>query len=537
MSTLGLLVQHRLRRDRVQIPIWILSIAALVFLAAVGLHDTFGSLAERTVLVRLATANPAIMLLRGPPQGTDLDAILIFTLMSFLGVLAGLMNTFLAVRHLRAEEESGRAALVSATPAARIKPPISTLVYGLGVNLALFAAVGGCFVAAGQDLFGSLVTGLALAAVGVTFLAVGAVASEVMPSARAANGIGVGAVLLSYLLRGLGDAFGTVSDDGLYVTSAWPSWLSPIGWAQQTSPFTGNTLTPLLPSVVVAVALVVSAALIVSRRDSGASVLATGAGRSEARSALSSSLGLAWRLQWPSIVAWCLAGALFGVFGGSLSTAVNQEVIGASPIADELGRLGGGGSLAEAFVSVIFTVVGVVAAGSGIQAIVRLRQEEALGTGNLMLATPQSRRAWLAGYLVVGTVAIVAVLMVGALASVISALLIGAPESVGISVEAATAQLPAAFLFLAGIALVWALLPRFTAAIGWAALTAAVFLGIFGQLIGLPDWTADLSPFTHNPLPAGDDTDWSGGVAMAGLAIVAGVAASILFLRRDVESG
>jgi ABC-2 type transport system permease protein len=537
MSPLGLLVRHRLRRDRVQIPIWIVSIAGLVFLAAVGLQDTFGSLAERTVLVRLATANPAIMLLRGPPQGTDLDAILIFTVFSFLAVLAGLMNTFLAVRHLRAEEESGRAALVSATPAARVSPPISTLVYGLGVNLVLFVAVSGCFLAAGQDLSGSVVTGLALAAVGATFLAVGAVASEAMPSARAANGVGVGAVLLAYLLRGLGDAFGTVSADGLRVTSAWPSWLSPIGWAQQTHPFTGNTITPLLLNVAVTAVLVGSAALIVSRRDSGESVLASGTGKAQARPALSGPLGLAWRLQWPSIVAWCLAGALFGVFGGSLATAVNEATIGASPIADELDRLGGGGSLAEAFVAVIFTVVGVVAAGSGIQAIVRLRQEEALGTGNLMLATPRSRQVWLAGYLAVGGAAIVTVLAAGAAASVISALLVGAPESVDISVEAAIAQLPAAFLFLAGVALVWALVPRLTAAVGWAALIAAVFLGIFGQSIGLPDWTADLSPFAHSPTPAGADTDWSGGIVMAVLAVIAGLAASMLFLRRDVDSG
>ena len=536
MSTVALLVRHRLRRDRVQVPVWIVSIAALVFLAAVGLQDTFGSLAERTVLVRLATANPAIMLLRGPPQGTDLDAILIFTLFSFLGILAGLMNTFLAVRHLRAEEESGRAALVSATPAARVAPPVSTLVYGVGVNVVLFVAVSGCFIAAGQDIPGSLVTGLALAAVGVTFLGVGAVASEVMPSARAANGVGVGAVLLAYLLRGLGDAFGDVSADGLSVQTAWPSWLSPIGWAQQTHPFTGNTLTPLLINVAVAAALVGAAALIVSRRDSGASVLATGLGRPEARPALASPLGLAWRLQWPSIAAWSLAGALFGVFGGALATAVNEAALGNSPIADELGRLGGGTSLGEAFVSVIFTVIGVVAAGSGIQAVVRLRQEEALGTGNLMLATPMDRQRWLASYLAVGGIAVVTVLAAGAAASVIAALAVGAPESVDFTVLAAAAQVPAAALFLAGVALVWALVPRLTAAIGWAALTAAVFLAIFGPLIGLPDWTADLSPFTHSPEPAGADTDWGGGIVMAALALVAAAAASVLFLRRDVES-
>ena len=245
MTTLALLIRHRMRRDRIQIPIWLASIATLVLFAGLGLQETFGSLEERTLLIRLAAANPSILFLRGTPQGTDVDAVLIFTILAFVGVLVGLMNTFLAVRHLRAEEESGRADLVSSTPAARVFPPLATLVYGLLVNAALAITVTGSLLIAGQAVAGSIVTGVALAAVGVVFLTVGGVASELMPSGRAANGVAVGAVLVAYLLRGIADAFGTVSADGLTVQSAWPSWLSPIGWAQQTHPFTGNNPAPL----------------------------------------------------------------------------------------------------------------------------------------------------------------------------------------------------------------------------------------------------------------------------------------------------
>jgi ABC-2 type transport system permease protein len=165
---------------------------------------------------------------------------------------------------------------------------------------------------------------------------------------------------------------------------------------------------------------------------------------------------------------------------------------------------------------------------------VRLRQEEALGTGPLLLATPLARLRWIGSYLAIGGLAIVTVLVVGAVASVIAALLVGALESIEGSVLAAAAQLPAAFLFLAGVALAWAFVPRLTAGIGWGALGLAVFLGIFGQLVGLPEWTADLSPFSHSPVPLGSDTDWGGGIAMAALAFFAGLAASVFFRRRDV---
>ena len=539
MSTLGTLVRHRMRRDRIQIPVWLASVSALVLFSALALQDTFGSLEERTLLVRLAAANPSIMFIRGVPQGTDADAVLIFTILAFIGVLVGLMNTFLAVRHLRAEEESRRAELVAATPAARSFPPLATLVYGLLVNLTLAVAVAGCLLIAGQELAGSIVTGLSLCGVGVVFLTVGGVASELMPSARAANGVAVGAVLLAYLLRGIADAFGTVSADGLYVESGWLSWLSPIGWAQQTHPFTENNLAPLLLHVAVAAVLVGSALLIMARRDTGDSVLASSGGRATASRALSGPFGLAWRLQWPSIIAWCAGGAAFGIFGGSLGTAIASSDLGDSPIADQLARLSrGGDTLTEAFISVIFTIVGIVAAGSAIQAVVRLRQEESLVGGQLVLATPISRFRWAGGYVAVGAIAILLVLTAGAVASVLAALAVGAPEeSIEDSVLAALAQLPAALLFLCAVSLVWSLIPRLTSGIGWGLLALAVFLGVFGSLVGLPEWTAELSPFSHTPVPSGEDPDWSGGIVMLGLALVAGAAAMFLFRRRDVAVG
>ncbi len=538
MSTLAILVRHRMRRDRIQTPVWLASIAALILFSALALQDTFGGVAERTVLVRLAAANPAIMFIRGVPQGTGAAAVLIFTVLAFLGVMVGLMNTFLAVRHLRAEEESGRADLVASTPAARVLPALATLVYGLLVNAVLAIAVAGCLILAGQDASGSFVTGLALAAIGVVFLTVGGVASELMPSARAANGLAVGAVLVTYLLRGIADAFGAVSADGLSVESAWPAWLSPIGWAQKTRPFTEDNLAPLLLNLATASLLVGIAVLVMARRDTGASVLATSSGRMAALPTLAGPFGLAWRLQWPSIVAWCVGAAAFGVFGGSLGTAVATSDIADSPIADQLARLSrGGDTLTEAFISVIFTIVGIVAAGCAIQAIVRMRQEESHVGGELVLATPVSRYSWAGAYIGIGAIAIVLVLTTGATASVLAALAVGAPEeSIEDSVLAALAQLPAALLFLAVVALVWSVVPRLTAGLGWGLLVLSVFLGIFGALVGLPDWTADLSPFSHTPVPSGADTDWGGGIVMAVLALVAGAAAFVLFRRRDVES-
>lgn len=537
MSTLTILVRHRMRRDRIQVPIWLASLTALLLFSALALQGTFGGLEERTLLVQLAVANPAVMFIRGVPQGTDAAAVLIFTVLAFLGVLVALMNTFLAVRHLRAEEESGRADLVAATPAARVFPALATLLYGLVVNAMLALAATGSLIIAGQEAAGSFVTGLALASVGVVFLIVGAVASELMPSGRAANGLAVGVALLAYLLRGIADAFGTVSTDGLNVDSAWLAWLSPIGWAQQTRPFTENDLSPLLLSLATTLLLVGVVALSRSRRDTGASALASTTGRATARPSLAGPFGLAWRLQWPSILAWCVGAAAFGVLGGSLGTAVASSDLAASPLGDRIASLSrGGDTLTEAFIAIIFTLIGIIAAGCAIQAIVRMRQEESHAGGELVLATPISRYSWAGAYLGVGVLAVVLVLAAGATASVLASLAVGAPQdSIEDSVLAALAQLPAALLILAAVAFLWSLVPRLSAGLSWGLLALSAFLGLFGALVGLPDWTADLSPFSHSPVPSGADTDWSGGIVMVALAVPTGAAALLLFRRRDLE--
>jgi ABC-2 type transport system permease protein len=531
------LLRHRARRDRIQVLIWLIAIGALVFFAATALEENFGDEGQRIALLRLATANPAILLLRGPPQGADFDALFIFTIFAFLGLLAGLISTFLAVRHSRADEETGRAELIAATPISRLSPLSATILWGVLVNLLLAIVVSGCCLAAGMDASGSWLTGFALGAIGVSFLAVGLVSSELLLTSRAANGIAAGIVLLAYLARGVGDAFGTVSDDGLVVESAWPSWLSPIGWGLATHPFSANNAAPLLLNVGLAVVLTASACALHVTRDSGASVFGAGVGRANARRSLSGSLGLAWRLHWPAVIGWALGAALLGAFGGALGT-IAGESDAANPIAEQLRRLSAEGqSLNQAFLSVIFTVIGILAAGCAVQAVIRARQEEAVTTAELVLATPVRRVRWLVDYLVVGGIAVGVVLAASALTAALSAAAVGADDNAaGDALASALAQLPAALLYLGLVALVFVLLPRLTAPLGWALLTAGAFLGLFGRLVGLPEWAENVSPFSHTPVALGSNPDWTGGFVMLGLALLAGVAASALLERRDIAA-
>jgi ABC-2 type transport system permease protein len=538
MSTLGALVRQRARRDRLQIAVWAVSTGLLALTAATGVARTYGDDAEREGIMRLAVANPSILLLRGLPQGAELPAFVFFQIFTYLALMCAFMAGFLAVRHSRAEEESGRAELVAATRAARALPTVATVIHGVAASVALGVAVALGFVAGGLPVAGALVSGAATTTVGVAFLGVGLLAAQLARTSRGANSIGAAAIGLAFLLRGVGDALGTPSDDRLSMTSAWPSWLSPIGWAQHTGAFTANDLAPLLLCLALAAVCIAAVFAVQASRDSGASLLPERAGRRAAAPWLSGSFALGWRLQWPSILGWTLGGAATGLLAGSLAGVVVEAARTNPELAATLRSIvpDADASVAQVLISAMFAIAGVVAAGCAIQTVIRLRQEETGGTAEPLLAARLGRVRWLADYLLLGVVAICLVLLGAALASAAGVLASGDdPARIADSFAAAAAQLPAALVYLGVLALVFVALPRATSGLGWALLAAGSFLGIFGALVGAPQWLRDVSPFSHTPVAVGTSTDWSGGAWLAAVAAAAASVALLLMRRRELR--
>ncbi|MCS5732331.1 ABC transporter permease [Herbiconiux daphne] len=537
LALLPALLRQRLRRDRWQLAFWILGTALLALFAAVAVADSYADETERNQILALAISSPAILILRGLPQGGGLDAFVFFEIFTYLALLAALMSTFLAVRHSRGEEESGRAELIASTPAARSLPTVATLVHGVLANLVLGAAVFAGLALGGMAVDGSLVTGAATAAVGIAFVAVGLLAAQFLRTSRGANGLSVALVGTAFLLRGIGDALGTPTGP-LELQSAWPSWLSPIGWAQHTGAYTSNTLVPLLLDLALAAVCVTVVFVLQAHRDSGASLVAERRGRTDAAAALSGSFGLAWRLQRGAIVAWAAGGAAFGLLAGTLASLVEQAASQDAAVADSLQSVAGaGGSMTETLIAALFSFVGVLAAACATQAVIRLRQEESAGTAELLLSTPLSRVRWLVDYLALGVAAIAIVLVVAAAAATAGLLSAGEDVSlVGQSFATAAAQLPAALSYLGLLALLFVLMPKATVAVGWAFVAFGVVVGNFGGLLGLPDGVRDLSPFTHTPVVSAAEPDWGGGAWLMGVAVVAGAASVVLMRHRELNT-
>lgn len=196
--------------------------------------------------------------------------------------------------------------------------------------------------------------------------------------------------------------------------------------------------------------------------------------------------------------------------------------------------LGGKASLTDAFITAELGFMGIFAAAYGIQAALRLRQEEESLHVEPLLATAVGRLRWAGSHIVVTVLGATALLVLAGLAAGGAlAVQTGAGEYVARVLAGALVQIPATLVFVSLVVALFGFAPRF-AFLAWVALIATVVAGELGALLELPDIVMDLSPFSHVPkIPAQAFTLtpllWLGGAVV--LLIAAGLAG---FRRRDV---
>ena len=531
------LLRQRLRRDWLQLALWIVGAVLLAYAGYVGVTESYSTIADRQEVLAAVAANPVILMFRGLPSGTSVGAFLVFEDLPWLAMLAALMSTFLAVRHTRGDEEAGRSELVAATPAARTLPLLATITHGLGANLVMAALIAVSLIGAGMDAAGSGLLGAASGATGIAFLGIGLVAAQLMRTSRGANSLTVWLLVSTFLIRGIGNLAGTPSDDLSRIDSAWPVWLSPFGWAEQIRPFDENAPWPLILGLAFGLVLAAVATVLQSARDLGASFIAQRAGRAAARAALSSPHALVWRLTWGSIVGWVIGGALTGVLATTLGGAAGQ-IAGKNPaVAQILERIARAGDLDEAMITVFFTMLGILAACAGVQTIIRARQEEAHGTAEPVLAAAVGRVRWFADYTIVATIAAALVVAAAMTAAYAGLAANGSPsELFRVVTVTGLGQFVAASVFTAVTALVFALAPRATLGVGWALVGVAAVLGMFGPLMGMPDWLTNVSPIAVTPVVSHGDVDLRGLWWLLMAVVGAGAAALALMRRRELAS-
>ncbi|WP_373862856.1 ABC transporter permease, partial [Nocardia amamiensis] len=337
--------------------------------------------------------------------------------------------------------------------------------------------------------------------------------------------VAFGALGAAFALRAVGDAGNGVL-----------SWFSPIGWCLQIRPYAEERWWVLIPLGAVAVLATAAAYVLLGNRDTGSGLIAELPGPSTASAGLSGPLGLAWRLQRGTLVAWTIGFALYGLLIGGAVNSVGDMLDGSEAVRDMVTRMGGSQELQESFITYAITMLAAAAAAYSISAALRLHDEESSTRVESTLSGAVGRARYALshiGFALLGPAA--ALLVAGAAIGVVYGASDGdlgarVPQSIG----AAAVQLPAVWV-VTGIAVaLYGVVPRF-APVAWAVLSAMVVVFFVGSLDGLPQWTVDLVPFVHPPKLPGAEFQakpvlWLLGIAAALLAV--GIAA---FRRRDLH--
>jgi ABC-2 type transport system permease protein len=530
------LLRLALRRDRVVLTVWVGALAGLAVISVASIAGLYPTAAEREAAAAFAAANRLARAFDGPASGTSIGALTMTETFAVLAVLAALMSIQAVTRHTRQDEETGRAELLgSAIVGHHARLAAALLLTGIA-NLVLAAATTLALLAQGLPVEGSLAAGAALGAVGLTFGTIAAIAAQATESQRTANGL-AGIILgLAFLLRAIGDAAGEVAGSGVELVSAWPSWLSPIGWGQQVRPFGGDhwsifALFGALAATSVAVAFVLNA-----RRDIDGALLATRPGRPGAEGRLSTPFRLAWRLQRGTLAAWMIGLVVLASAFGTMGDGA-EELVGLSDeLAAAFAQLATDGTLLDAYFAFIMGMVGIATAGFTVQSLLRARAEEASGHLETVLATAVSRHRWLTANAVLALIGTTAILALTGLSAGLTYGLATGEFATGFAsfAGAAAVQLPAALVLGAFVIAVFGVLPSAAVGLGWAALAGSLVLGQLGTLLDLPQGVMNLSPFTHVPAVPAEAFSATPLLALLAAAIALAATGYAGFRRRDV---
>jgi ABC-2 type transport system permease protein len=519
----GTLVRFMLRRERRSLPWWLLGITALVYYQSVGSQSVYDTPEKLASLRELMGGNAAVVAMGGPTELLEnIGGEVVFEIFAFASIVVCLMNMFLVGRHTRADEEAGRAELIRSARVGRSAPLLAALsvagLANLGVGILVFVAT----VGTGLPVDGSAVFAAGMTAVGLTFAAVTAVAAQAFENHRAVYGAVGAAIGGAFLLRAAGD-----------VGNGVLSWFSPIGWGQQTLPYVANRWWPLLLPLAATVALAGLAVLLLAHRDFGAGLIASRLGPANASPALSTPVGLAWRLQRGSLIGWAVGLFVLGAAYGSFADSMEQFVADNPDLAAFLP--GGAAGILNAYLAFTMLFNALMTAAYGVSAALRARAEEAAGRAEPILATRTSKWAWLGSHVTVALVGSAVVLVAAGLGEGLAyGMTIDDLGQIPRLMGVALVYLPATWVLVAIAVLGFGWLPRAAYAVAWAAFGFCALVAIFADVFKFPAWLQNISPFAHTPQAPVEDVTITPMLGFAVVVVALAAAGFVGFRRRDV---
>jgi ABC-2 type transport system permease protein len=486
----GLLTRLALRRDRVVATVSIAGLVLVCYASAAATSGLYPDEASRVRAAEAINAGPAIVALYGPILDVRSEGELAMTKMTVLyAVLVATLFAVLVRRHTRVEEESGRTELVGAGAVGRSAPLAAAALEAVLLAAALGVLVAAGNTAAGLDPVGSVAFGTIWAGSALVAAGIAAVAAQLSASARTCGAWAAGALGALYVMRAVGDS-----------GPSWLSWLTPFGWNTQARAYADVRWWVLLSYPALAAVLLGAAVALRKRRDLGSGVVAARPGPERGSWRLTDAITLAIQVHGPALLVWTVAVSILGVAFG--------------------------------LVAAVLSTVAVVISYFAVAVVARAGSDEGAGRTELVLSTATSRSRWLAATLLVALLGASWLLLVTGVGLEIGYSAASGP-GIGDLVIAALAWAPAVWVVTGLAVLGFAVRPGWTE-LGWAWPLLFLVVTLLAELLELPPWVDDVSPYSHVPQLPAATWDWG---AEGGLLAVAAALLGVAWWRfreRDI---
>jgi len=520
------LTRFTLRKERVFIIAWIGLLLLIAGIMLTAFENQFT--AEELQGLLIMKDNPAHVALQGPFFAVDNFQVGHFYAVEmhlFTLIAVSIFNIFLVMQNTRGDEEKGRYEVLRSLPIGRLSAFHAVMITAVIVNILLAVSHGillSVLGISGITRAGAFTYGASLAATGIFFAALSGLLSQFSHAARSVTGYAFLALIASYLLRAVGD-----------VTSETLSLLSPLGLPLRAEAFVSNRLWPLFLMLVLAFFLFGLAYLLNARRDIGQGLLPERQGQNYASPFLRTPFGLSWRQYRNTVLSWAII--LFG-FGAALGGILRdaEHFAGENGAFQMLMPTAADFSAVELFTMFLNVGFAIVCIAPVLILIFKVLREEREGRAEPILSRAISRPYYLMSFIIL---AFASSLLMPFVTTVglwsVSSFMMETPLAFGSLVYSMMVYVPALWLMLGLGIFVVGVFPK-AVVFCWMYFTYIFVIGFFGELLHMPQWAMNLSPFYHIPqLPLE-----SMRVLPLAILTVAAVALSmcglVFYRRRDV---
>ena len=365
-----------------------------------GIVAAFPNVAERAKIIHGLANNAALSIFYGDKSANIIspDGYMVYRIMPILVLVGAIWMLGVTTKMLRGQEDSGRWELLLSGQSAARSATLKTLLGIAGAISVALLLIALLLAAAGHSgkftltLGGSFYYALALIFGAVLAVAIGALTSQLAATRRYAMLYGASVIILFFMLRSLGNTVDSL---------AWIKNLTPFGWIDKLRPFYHPQAVWLLPLGAFTVITIGVALWLAGRRDLGASLIADKESAKPHFKLLASQIGLDFRLSRNVLFGWLLGSVGFAALIASIDKTVAKTLTSSGAtkgkIAQTFSNLTGNYSaqMEIAYLSAAGFLIVTLLLVMVTNYVGAVRDEEASGRLDNMIASNRSRGRWL----------------------------------------------------------------------------------------------------------------------------------------------